>query len=224
MTDGKLKSVSYNCSMKLKTFLCSISLIVFISSISYAQKEINNVVKVNPLALLIKYYSFSYERVLSEKTSGQVDLGILDISGGDIKKEDGQVSIAGYRLGIHYRYFVTHAKKATPRGFYVAPYADYGNVKISVSKFDEASQRIVSGNVDASIFGIGTSLGYQWLIADVVSIDLGAGIGYYFLSLSNLQVRYAGTNVTPPSAQDLAKSYQNSGFLPGASFTLGYAF
>ena len=149
----------------------------------------SNVIKTNPLALAFGSFNATYERVVSPSSSilirGQYMFKLL---GKD-------VSLGGFGLG--YRYYITHAKKPVPGGFYITPQGSYsfGSVK------DEDDTK-----TGASTFGLGAELGYQWAWESGFVLDLGIGPMYHFLS---------GTGDADG---------KTSGIFPSATLAIGYSF
>lgn len=103
------------------------------------------------------------------------------------------VSLAG--LGLGYRYYITHAKKEVPNGFYVNPQASFafGSIKDT----DGTSY-------SATNFGIGAELGYQWVWSSGFTLDLGIGPMYNFVSSDSGSAA--------------------NGFAPSMTLAIGYAF
>lgn len=150
----------------------------------------SNVIKTNPLGLAFGNFNATYERVLGTSSSilvrGQYMYRLLGV----------KVNLIGAGLG--YRYYFTHAKKPVPAGFYVNPQATFATGTVT----DENEEKI-----NATTFGIGFELGYQWAWSSGFVLDLGLGPMYTFASGSS------GSDVT-----------NVDGFLPSATVAIGYAF
>ena len=172
--------------MLMKKLIISLALIVFALG-AHAQ---NNVIKTNPLGLAFGNFNLTFERVISPSSSvlirGQYMYKLLGI----------KVNMGG--LGVGYRYYITHAKKPVPSGFYVNPQAAF-----SFGSVADNNDVMISANT----FGIGAELGYQWAWESGFVLDLGIGPMYNFAS---------GT-----SGEDTGKI---DGFLPSATLAIGYAF
>ena len=65
-------------------------------------QEVDNVVKINPLAMIVGKYEIAYERALSEKSTAQLDLGYqsFDFAG---------YEYSGFSVGAQYRYYFDEA-------------------------------------------------------------------------------------------------------------------
>ncbi len=148
-----------------------------------------NVLKTNPLGLAFGNFNATYERVLGTSSSilfrGQYMYRFLGV----------KVNMGG--VGLGYRYYITHAKKPVPGGFYVNPQA-----ALSFGSVYDDNDVATSG----STIGIGAELGYQWVWESGFVLDLGIGPMYTFVN------------------SDDADLEGDSGFLPTATLAIGYAF
>jgi len=169
----------------MKKLIISLALIALAFSV-HAQ---SNVIKTNPLGLAFGNFNATYERVLNESSSvlirGQYMYKIFGV----------KVNLGG--VGLGYRYYITHAKKPVPSGFYVNPQAAF-----SFGSLDDVNGEKVS----VTTLGIGAELGYQWAWESGFVLDLGIGPMYTFVM--------GGDNNIDIS----------SGFLPSATLAIGYAF
>lgn len=171
--------------MLMKKLILSLTIIAFAFSLS-AQ---SNIIKTNPLGLAFGNFNATYERVLGTSSSvlfrGQYMYRLL----GE------EVNMGG--LGVGYRYYITHAKKPVPGGFYINPQAAFSFGSIT----DDNDETF-----NASTIGIGFELGYQWAWESGFVLDLGIGPMYTFAS------------VEEDTGDDI------SGFLPTGTIAIGYAF
>lgn len=132
-----------------------------------------------------------------------------------------QNKIKGFSVSGEYRFYTGSSRKQALRGFYVAPYLKWNKYKIettanfeyeaSQSEYDDftAEQQAVAvfngsgydidvaANFDAGFrqLGLGAMIGYQWLIADRVSIDwnfFGLGIDH---TVFNVDISSEGIDV-----------------------------
>lgn len=153
----------------------------------------DNVVKLGLSNIGLAQVNLEYERVLTSQTSAlgeitfKIPLSLPDAffdriesagSGNNIQFESGKLK--GFTFAGEYRFYV---KGDAPQGFYVAPYLKLNNNRFDVIGSYNNSNNI---NVDASaglgLFtaSIGGNIGYQWLIADKVTVNwniFGLGIG-----------------------------------------------
>ena len=147
----------------------------------------SNIIKTNPIGLAFGNFNVTYERVLNPSSSFLVKGNYM------YKLLGADVSLAG--LGLGYRYYITHAKKEVPNGFYVNPQASFafGSIKDT----DGTSY-------SATNFGIGAELGYQWVWSSGFTLDLGIGPMYNFVSSDSGSAA--------------------NGFAPSMTLAIGYAF
>lgn len=160
----------------------------------------NNVIKPRLLGPLYGYYGLAYERVITEKISLGLTLGIWNRDLTNIYDqfaeediEDFSVRLSGINFIPEFRYYLS--KKGAPRGFYIGAYIPYQTYKFSGSgkfSFDNPPPGEPKGRVDAdikfSIIGGGFMLGSQWLIKDRISIEPFFGIGVAKYSIDGLIV------------------------------------
>ncbi|MCO6501297.1 MAG: DUF3575 domain-containing protein [Vicingus serpentipes] len=200
---------------------CIIICIVIIAGIkSYTQ---NNNVKLSILPTIWGEIRVGYERVIKEKQTAQINLGIIipnelpNFIYDESKVEDygGTIDlknrVTGFSISGEYRFYTSSLREA-PRGFYFAPYIKYNKYKIETSTefgyeatpsefadltptqqskatYNGSGYDIdVIGNFDAGFrqLGLGAMIGYQWLIAQKVSIDwnfFGLGIDSYLFEV-----------------------------------------
>ncbi len=130
----------------MKKILVSLMIVMACFTVNAQQTQ---VVKTNPFALAVGNFNVNYEKILNSKAS-------IILSGSYTYELFGEeVNAAG--LGFAYRYYITHAKKAVPTGFYVNPEI--------ISYFSS----------EDLLLGIGAELGYQWAWESGFVLDLGIG-------------------------------------------------
>nr|WP_299383586.1 DUF3575 domain-containing protein [Allomuricauda sp.] len=116
----------------------------------------DNIVKFNPLSLMIGVAELGYERVLDQNNSIQVDVGYTSFSSGGS-------SYSGFGVGGQYRFYVQESKNA-PVGWFLAPVAHYYNAS--------------SNDFKTSIISVGGVGGYQWNW-NPITLDIYGGPAYY---------------------------------------------
>ncbi|MDX2285426.1 MAG: DUF3575 domain-containing protein [Bacteroidia bacterium] len=183
----------------MKTRLFGFALLMALSVSAIAQ---SNVIKITPLRLLTRQVNVGYERKITDKlsiglnggfyipfsSSDSALFGQIDFSnGGDVAVQ--QSSFGGLTVTPELR--VYFSQKGALRGFHLDPFLRYFNYNIGV---DGVYQDPTEGNSDISSKfrfsggGAGLSLGFQGIVADIISIDWfiggGAGVGGFRLDLS----------------------------------------
>jgi len=145
-----------------------------------------NVVKLGIPGLAIRNININYERVINDKQSFILNLGIQiprpvpSFLGLELIN-DAKNEFKGYSIIPEYRFY-TSSKKSS-RGFYVAPYLKYNKYSATFSDSYDYSTGTQTETVNAdalgsfSTIGAGVQLGVHWIISDIVSID------WYFLGL-----------------------------------------
>ncbi len=152
----------------MKKLFLFLIIVVASFTVNAQQKQI---IKTNPFMLSIGNFNGSYETVLNSKSS-------VIISGSYIYGLFGEdINIAGF--GLAYRYYITHAKKVVPTGFYVNP---------EISSYF---------NSYGFLFGIGAELGYQWAWESGFVLDLGIGPMLRFGGSGGDYDFFGGSPITP---------------------------
>ena len=147
--------------MKKLTFT---AMILSYSLYAIAQDESpKNVVKINPIGVIVGTASLSYERAVSQHSSIMISLtyGYFELEGD---------KYSTFGLGFDYRYYFTGSKPA-PRGWYVSPGLMYGGGNV---KFNGGSEKVAVHGL--SVKGV---LGYQWIWKGGFTLDLDGGIQYF---------------------------------------------
>ncbi len=120
-----------------------------------------NVVKFNPLALIVGAVEVGYERVLSDSQSLQIDLGYTSFNSGSF-------DYTGLAGGLQYRFYLQEAKQA-PVGWFAGPFASYSTAKADNNGGDDFK---------TSVFAAGGVVGYQWNW-EPITLDIYGGPAYY---------------------------------------------
>lgn len=166
----------------MKTILLLVTAALF-SLLSHAQ-ELQNAIKLLPLNLPLNCLSLEYEHMLNEKNSLEFGIGIpltgsfVNKFGMDWSEEE---NILNDKLGIFnlraaYRHYT--GKSMLPKGFYIAPYLNFVSLSASADNVryvdDTAEPYSYQENYDTKLhsFGLGCQLGYQFLIAKRITLDL----------------------------------------------------
>ncbi len=165
-----------------KIIICLFALSFFLGA--HAQ-EVKNVVKVNPLGLIIGSASLSYERLLNEKSSVQLNAnyGSWNILGN---------KISSIGAGLDYRMYISKTKVA-PNGWYLSPGASFSSVSYT-------STDIFSNTITGSISSIGlkADMGYQWVWDSGFALELFFGAGYGIASGDSDGISLGGaTGIAP---------------------------
>lgn len=162
-----------------------------------------NVVKFLPVNLSLNSLSFEYERMINPKNSFEFGLGIpmnqtfvnkfsMDWSEEEEISNDEFGTFSLRAAYVHYT-----GSSSGPKGFYYSPYLKYQNVSASLSRIntidDDEGSFSYNEDYHAAIntFGIGIQFGYQFLIAERVTLD------FYFLGF---EAGLAGINATIESS------------------------
>jgi hypothetical protein len=164
---------------------------LFLNLLSAQDEAPGSVIKTNPFGLAFGNFNLAYEKVLGESSS------IIVKAKYTYKFLGLKVNVAG--IGAGYRYYLSHAKKPAPGGFYINPEAAYNTGS--------------SGDIKYGTFVLGGEIGYQIGSKKGVVFDIGVGPKYTTFFGSFDQLDFNGV--------DNAKA---SILLPGITVAVGYAF
>lgn len=173
-------------------------ILLFVTVTSFGQ---DNTVKFSLSGVNYGDYSLNYERALNEKSSLNLtvgywspNIGIFTFSD-DFYIEDGWLEDApwfvdlysGYHVSLDYR---IHPAGEGLKGFYWGPYARYWNLDFTLR--DRIDEDYFDINTSFSGLGLGVQIGYQWVIAKIVTID------WYFLGVGAQSFLANGDYVITP--------------------------
>ena len=141
----------------MKKLLVLVFLVWFAFPKTNAQE---NIIKFNPLALIVGEVQLGYERVLNEGQSFQVDLAYASF-------DSGSYDYTGFGIGLQYRFYF-QKEKAAPVGWFAGPVASYSSA--TSDGFD--------GDLKTTVFVAGGVIGYQWNW-NPITLDIYGGPAYY---------------------------------------------
>jgi hypothetical protein len=133
-------------------------------SLSFGQ---NQVIKMNPLGFAFGFFNVRYEKALNDKTSFQ-------IGGNFYSRKFDEVKTTGFGLDAEYRFYITNRKKPAPEGFYIGPTIGFD--------FNKTKDTDTKDGATFSLFGIGATVGYQWIWDSGFALELGMGPQYSILA------------------------------------------
>ena len=145
-----------------RLFLISVAFLL-ISSGLLAQK-MNNV-KTDLFSPIIRTYVLKYERAFTEDISGQLGFFYTGYRPGDSESV-----LSGYGITPEFRFYLSESP--APDGFYLSPNFRY----MKVSAYDEVTDE--EGSLTS--LGFALHLGGQWILKDVVAVDIWLGPSYNF--------------------------------------------
>lgn len=215
-----------------KLFLLSIAVILLLSTPAVSQEKESeetrttqpvNLVKINLGALLLKNYSFQYERLLTRKITFAAGLRFAPTSNFPFKDrlesliddEDTWESIKDFKTGNfaftpEVRFYMG---KGNFNGFYIAPFVRYANYKAEVPfRYDteDGSETIMlKGDVTALTGGL--LFGAQWNIGKRIALDWWILGPNYGTSNGNLDGKKA---LSPEDQQYLLAGLEDLDELP----------
>ena len=187
----------------------------------------SSIIKTNPLPIIqgpIIYtaeYRLVYEKVIAPEQAiliggsylgKNTHLNYLEQYDTAYQNATGRIkmTVNGFRFQFAYKlYFAKNA----PKGFYIAPYFSYSQVKFSTKYLKQYNDHIKVIHMNYNII-----VGYQALIADKIAFDVFFGLGYR----QNSCVEYFSQTTTPI---DYPFNYPYNGWLKiTLGCNVGYAF
>lgn len=141
-----------------KTLL--VALFCLILGSAWSQTDQVNIIKINPLSLIVNTGSFFYEHKIDDGSSWQ--LGLAYMAGYD----DGITKFNGLILTPEYRIYY---KNNALSGYYIGPFLRYQNFTLD-RQFDSSAK--------LTTFGGGVVFGRQWVYYKGFVMDIFAGPMY----------------------------------------------
>lgn len=150
----------------------------------------------NPLLFGGKAIILGYERKISSHQTVSLNIGRMGLPEfrlgvlSDSLKLNGNSSDHGFHLSTEYRFYLKNENKhEAPRGVYVGPYYSYNRFSRSNTWLFTSSSfnGDVNTDLDLAIHMVGVELGYQFVFANRVTLDLiliGPGLGSYSVKAS----------------------------------------
>jgi len=149
----------------------NITILLLLASLScFGQKvEVNkkNIIKTEPLLLLTKGYSLSYERLLSKKTSAEFSFFFRNFQ--TINPSIDKIGTRNLRLSLKYNIYPFNNKKA-PIGWHIGPRLDY----TETTDKDFNQKKYIYTN-----FSTGVEIGYQLGFGKKKNFLLDLAGGYF---------------------------------------------
>lgn len=175
---------------------------VTISFSAQAQYTPQNVAKANVLGLGIGGFSLAYERAITNNLSGALtgrfmffdfnDTKTFTFSGlGDV---DVDYAIDLQLIGVlpEARFYVySFFEKDAPEGLFLSPYLGFTRTKINVGSL--TNNFTINGGTAISFLELGGTIGYQFLIADRITLDFFSGLGFTTFTLESVDVQVIST-------------------------------
>lgn len=228
--------IMYTTPFKVLTISIFCLIIAFSAQAQYAPQ---NVAKANILGLGIGGFSLAYERAINEDLSAAItgrfmfydfedtqtftfgSLGSVDV---DYKMDLRLIGI----LPEGRLYLFSFFEKEAPEGFFLSPYAGYTQTRIRVGSL--TSNFTINGGTTISFLEFGGTIGYQFLIADRITLDFFSGLGFTTFTLKNVDAEIISTT-SNETINDLIRFDRRlplgatlTGTLPRFGASIGIAF
>lgn len=217
--------------------LCCLFSIVSIEST--AQYTPQNVLKANVLGLGIGGFSLAYERAFTDNKSLLLTGRFMFFDFKDTKTFTfnglGAVDV-DYEVDLQLIGVLPEARfhlhsffdRPAPEGFYVAPYFGFTRTKINAKSLTD--NFTIAGGTNVSFAEIGGTTGYQFLIGEVITIDMFLGLGVTTFTLESVAVQVVSTT-SSETVNDFVRFDQRlplgttlTGVLPRFGASIGLAF
>lgn len=195
---------NFNESLKMNQFkILFISILCLtISYTSQAQYAPQNVVKANVLGIGIGGFSLAYERAITEKFSGALtgrflffdfkDTKTFTFSGLGAVDVDYEMDLQLVGVLPEVRFYTySFFEKSAPEGLFLSPYVGFTRTKIGVGSL--TNNFTINGGTAISFLELGGTIGYQFLIADRVTLDFFTGLGYTTFTIESVDVQVIST-------------------------------
>jgi hypothetical protein len=147
--------------------------------------EKKNITKLGVPSFVFGSLFLSYERVFTDKITGQMNFFFF----GRKSNPSPYGPNRGWGITPEVRFYLSETKTA-PVGFFLAPFMtlqgltyDYAiSEKENPELFGRAGVVQVS-EAKSTVFGIGATVGYQWVFKDIITLDVYGGPGFGLASM-----------------------------------------
>ncbi|MFK7899839.1 MAG: DUF3575 domain-containing protein [Cyclobacteriaceae bacterium] len=179
--------------------------LAIITSTLTANAQGSNVVKINPLSLVFSTINLSYERLISNNVS-------LQLQGIYFGAKISDTKLVGLGISPAVRFYLSDEESALS-GLYVSPFLRYG--KYTYDTDITTSSTSQSTEVDYTTIGGGFDFGYQVVTDSGFIFEAFLGARY---ANGKTDIRTDGVN------EDDINSVDFDGILPRFGLKLGYSF
>jgi hypothetical protein len=131
----------------------------------------------------------SYERVITDKITGQMNFFYF----GRKTNPEPFGPNGGWGITPEVRFYLSETKSA-PIGFFLSPFLTLQGLKYDYSISEKGNPTIFNdpavpqkGSASSTMFGIGATLGYQWVFKDIITLDIYAGPGFGLASMKSTE-------------------------------------
>jgi hypothetical protein len=151
---------------------------------NYEAAKKTHAIKVNFLSPLFNHLCFGYEGLVKKGMSTEFKLGIIGVGNDNVEEQYSNTSGAYFKAGVKFintpNYVVKGMKRTHPlRGGYIKPEIIYSVFEKTVATNSgswNAPQQFETGTFHNYAFNL--VFGKQWIMGDIVTLDLSFGIGY----------------------------------------------
>lgn len=186
-----------------------------------------NIIKMNASALVVKNFSFQYERILARRMSVAIGLRLMPKSGlpfrntiEKIAEEDNadnsseisrflkETRMGGFAITPEFRYYLG---KGYGQGFYIAPFLRYERFNIS-SVYPYENKNKITTDINFTghykTFGIGVLLGSQFRLSNRLTLDWWI-LGPYYTA-PRINQEGVGYNLSAEDQKDLKSELEDT--------------
>ena len=143
---------------------------------------------------MVSSYTLAYERILDPESSVQLSLGYRHYNLTPFFKQDTSDYYSGFTVTAEYRKYLRSLKRTAPKGLYFAPFVRYGNYR---EKYGFDLQPYYNFTYKITSWSGGLMIGYQLLIAKLISVDFFLGGQYKTRTLKAVFANPTAYGITP---------------------------
>jgi hypothetical protein len=206
---------------------------------SKAQFAPQNVVKANLLGIGVGGFSVAYERAYTDNKSATLtgrfmfydfkDTKTFTFSGlGEVDVDYGvNMRLIGVLPEARF-YLYSLFEEDTPEGLYLAPYLGFTRTKFTINSLSSAFT--INGGTHLTFLEFGGLLGYQFLIANRITLDFFSGLAFTTFTLESVDIEVISTT-SNERINDFIKFDKKlplgatlTGALPRFGASIGFAF
>ncbi|TAE75842.1 MAG: DUF3575 domain-containing protein [Bacteroidetes bacterium] len=202
---------------KIVSLLC---FVLLINTINAQDTDKKNIVKLNITSFFFNSFNVSYERVFTDKITAQMSFFYFG------RKSEPTIygPTGGWGITPECRFYLSETKTA-PSGFFLAPFLTLQGLTYRYTINNEIPN--IGGQVGSAkstVFGIGATVGYQWIFKDIITLDAYAGPGFGLASMNGKSEHGNIRNNSNIGTNALFPFTSQNGPIFRGGITLGFIF
>ncbi len=168
----------------MKKIVSLFCFVLLINTINAQDTDKKNIVKLGIPSFVFGTFNLSYERVFTDKITAQINFFYTG------RKNEPAIygPTGGWGITPECRFYLSENKTA-PTGFFLSPFITLQGLSYRYkvnenTTFNNANISSQDGGAKSTVFGIGATVGYQWIFKDIITLDAYIGPGFGIASMN----------------------------------------